>query len=216
MADYEILSMILSNFILMFVYLHSMKEKVLNIPNVLSFYRLAAFPLILWFIVRDKELLFFIFLVISFVTDIADGIIARRFGLETKFGAKLDSLADDLTYLLAIAGIFTFKYQEIYPYILSFSVFIGFLFLTIIVSLIKFRRVPSFHLYTTKAGGYIQGAFVIALFTIGFIPVYYYFMIFWGILSAVEHIAIQLIMPEMRSNVKGLYWVLKDMKKRDI
>ncbi len=193
-----------------------MKEKVLNIPNVLSFYRLAAFPLILWFIVKEKELLFIIFLVISFATDIADGFIARRFGLETKFGAKLDSLADDLTYLLAIAGIFTFKLQEISPYIVSFSVFIGFLFLTVIVSLIKFRKFPSFHLYTTKAGGYIQGAFIIALFTIGFIPAYYYFMIFWGILGAVEHIVIQLIMPEMKSNVKGLYWVLKDRKKREL
>ncbi len=193
-----------------------MKEKVLNIPNVLSFYRLAAFPLILWFIIRDKELLFIIFLVISFVTDIADGFIARRFGLETKVGAKLDSLADDLTYLLAIAGIFTFKFQEISPYILSFSVFIGFLFLTVIVSLIKFRKLPSFHLYMTKAGGYIQGTFVITLFTIGFIPAYYYFMIFWGILSAIEHIAIQLIIPEMRSNIKGLYWILKEKKQREL
>jgi cardiolipin synthase len=37
-------------------------------------------------------------------------------------------------------------------------------------------------------------------------------MIVWGILGAVEHIAIQMVIPEMRSNVKGLYWVLKEKK----
>jgi CDP-diacylglycerol--glycerol-3-phosphate 3-phosphatidyltransferase len=67
-------------------------------------------------------------------------------------------------------------------------------------------------MYTTKMGGYFQGAFFICLFTVGFIVPFYYFVIIWGILGAVESIAIQLIMPEMRSNVKGIYWVLKEKK----
>lgn len=62
----------------------------------------------------------------------------------------------------------------------------------------------------TKIGGYIQGAFFICLFTVGFITPFYYFMIGWGIVGAIEHVAIQLVIPEMRSNVKGLYWVLKN------
>lgn len=37
-----------------------------------------------------------------------------------------------------------------------------------------------------------------------------YFMITWGIIAAIEHITIQLIIPEMRSDAKGLYWVLKE------
>jgi CDP-diacylglycerol--glycerol-3-phosphate 3-phosphatidyltransferase len=191
-----------------------MKEKILNIPNVLSFYRLAAFPFILWFIIRGMENLFAIFVVINFLTDIADGYIARRFKMTTEFGARLDSIADNLTYALAIIGIYVFKLDEFMPYKVSFLVFIGFLLLTIIVSVIKFKRLPSFHLYMTKTGGYIQGLFFICLFTIGFIPVFYYVMISWGILGALEHITIQLLIPEMRSNVKGLYWVLKERKKQ--
>jgi CDP-diacylglycerol--glycerol-3-phosphate 3-phosphatidyltransferase len=35
-------------------------------------------------------------------------------------------------------------------------------------------------------------------------------MIIWGILGAIECIAIDLLIPEMRSNVRGLYWVLKE------
>ena len=37
-------------------------------------------------------------------------------------------------------------------------------------------------------------------------------MIVWGILGAIECIAIDMVIPEMRSNVKGLYWVLKEKR----
>jgi len=39
-------------------------------------------------------------------------------------------------------------------------------------------------------------------------------VIAWGIIGALEHIAIQMVIPEMRSNVRGLYWVLKERHKR--
>ncbi|MDD4639313.1 MAG: hypothetical protein PHT63_06120, partial [Bacteroidales bacterium] len=54
----------------------------------------------------------------------------------------------------------------------------------------------------------------ICLFTIGLLPLFYYIMICWGILGGLEHIAIQLVIPEMRSNVKVIYWVLKDRKEQ--
>ena len=38
-------------------------------------------------------------------------------------------------------------------------------------------------------------------------------MISWGILAAIEHMIIQMLLPNMKSNVKGLWWVLKERKK---
>ena len=43
-----------------------------------------------------------------------------------------------------------------------------------------------------------------------FIPLFYYFMLVWAIMGAVECIAINLLIPEMRSDIKGLYWVVKE------
>ena len=189
------------------------RKQIYTVPNLLSFYRLLAFPLILWFIISGKERLFAIFLIITLVTDFLDGLIARVFNQETALGAKLDSFADDLTYVLAFTGLFVFRGDVLRPHLISFVIFIGFLVGSVVLALIKFRTTPSFHLYSTKIGGYIQAAFFICLFTIGFIPAVYYIMILWGILSAVEHMIIQLIIPEMRSNVRGLYWVLKEKKK---
>lgn len=183
-------------------------------PNLLSFYRLLAFPIILYFIISGKDKWFAVFLVINLLTDVIDGLIARAFHSATEFGARLDSTADDLTYLLAFTGIFVFKWEDFQPHAVSFLIFIGFLVSTILLSLVKFKKIPSFHLYSTRISGYIQGIFFVCLFTIGFITPYYYFMIGWGILGAIEHIVIQLIIPRMRSNVKGLYWVLKDKNNR--
>jgi len=192
------------------------KKKFFTIPNLISIYRLLVFPLILYFAVARKESLFTVFVVINLLTDAIDGFIARRFKMETELGAKLDSFADNLTYLLVFIGIYIFKLEDFLPYKVSLLIFFGFLLLTVIFSLIKFRRFPSFHLYITKIGGYIHGAFFICLFTVGFIAPFYYFAICWGILGAIEHIAIQMAIPEMRSNVRGLYWVLKEKKAKNI
>ncbi|MDP4222809.1 MAG: CDP-alcohol phosphatidyltransferase family protein [Bacteroidota bacterium] len=188
------------------------KAEIFTIPNFLSFYRLLVFPLILYFAFSEKESLFAIFLTINLLTDALDGFIARRFKMETELGAKLDSFADNLTYILVFIGIYIFKLDDFMPHKISLLIFICALVSTVIFSLLKFHQFPSLHLYSTKIGGYIQGAFFICLFTIGFIRPFYYFVIAWGIMGAIESITIQIILREMRSNVKGLYWLIKEGK----
>ena len=168
------------------------------------------FPFILYLGVSRQEQLFAILLTINLITDVLDGLIARCFNMQTELGARLDSIADLGTYIAAIAGVFFFKASDFQPYLGSFLIFIFLLCFAHILSLIKFKRLPSLHLYSWKVGGYIQGAFFITLFLFDFYSVFYYIMIAWGILAFCEHIVIQLIIKKMQSNVKGLYWVLKN------
>lgn len=185
-------------------------KQLFTIPNLLSFYRLLVFPFVLFLALTQREQLFVIFLVISLVTDVLDGLIARVFKMETDFGARLDSIADIGTYILAFTGILLFKLADFKPHLPSLLTFIGLFISTQVFSLIKFGRFSSLHLYSWKIGGYIQGLFIIVLFTLGFNTLFYYLMITWAILAALEHLAIQAILPEMRSNARGLYWVLKN------
>lgn len=188
-----------------------MKNKI-NIPNILSAYRIISFPLVLYFIISKQEQLFALFLIINLITDILDGLIARMFNMKTEFGARLDSIADIGTYVLAIMGVFVFKASEFKPHLISFYIFIFLFVFANLLSLIKFKRSASLHLYSSKIGGYLQGFFFFLLFAFKFYPGYYYFMIIWGIISFIEHICIQLLLKQMQSNVKGLYWVLKNRK----
>jgi cardiolipin synthase len=145
------------------------KKEFWSIPNLITTYRLLMVPVILYFAISGREKLFAIFLVINLVSDIIDGYIARRFKMETEIGSRLDSFADNFNYVLAFIGFFVFKMDDFRPHIVSLIIFISMLVLTVIVSLIKFRKFPSYHLYTTKVGGYIQGAFFICLFLPRFI-----------------------------------------------
>jgi CDP-diacylglycerol--glycerol-3-phosphate 3-phosphatidyltransferase len=186
------------------------KEKILNLPNLLSFYRLISFPFVLYLVFAEMEILFAWMLCINLVTDILDGLIARIWKLETQFGAKLDSMADLGTYILAVIGLFTFKFQEIEPFLSLLWTFIGLILIYNLFSLIKFKRLPSLHLYSTKIGGYLQGIFFFTLFAFEFYPWFFILAMSWGYLSSIEEIIILLLLKQPASNAKGLYWLRKN------
>jgi len=47
------------------------------------------------------------------------------------------------------------------------------------------------------------------LFSYGYYAPIFYFAMIWGWLSSIEEMIILIYLKELRSNVKGLYWVLK-------
>ncbi len=183
-----------------------------NIPNILSLYRLLSFPIVLMFLLAGNEKIFVILLVINLVTDVLDGFIARVFHMETEIGARLDSFADIGTYILAILGVFLFKWADFMPVQVYFYIFLGLFLLPILITLIKFGRTSSLHLYSSKIAGYIQGFFFFTLFVFGFYPWFFWIMLMSGYIAFSEGVIIHLISKEIRSNAKGLYWVLKQKK----
>ena len=70
-----------------------------QIPNILSASRIAlCLPLLS---VDAMTVPFWVLYVIGGTTDMLDGFLARRWGVESKFGARLDSLAD-FVFVLAV------------------------------------------------------------------------------------------------------------------
>lgn len=73
-------------------------NRILTIPNVLSFFRLCLIPLIVWmYCIRKMYPETGYLLILSGATDIVDGFIARKFGMVSNFGKILDPVADKLT-----------------------------------------------------------------------------------------------------------------------
>ncbi len=185
------------------------KENLHTISNYLTFYRFVSAPVIIWFIFSGRPVLFVIFIILNLLSDALDGFFARRLNQHTDFGARMDSIADKVTYALAITGLFVFKLEDMQPYLGSLLTFAGLGVIALTHSFIKFGKISSLHTYATKAGGYMQGVFFFVLFVHGFEPVLYYIMISWAILSVIEMIIMQIMIPEMKPNLKGLYWMLK-------
>lgn len=77
---------------------HNDENKILTIPNILSFFRICLIPVIIWlFCVKHEYRWTGIVLIISGITDLADGFIARHFNRITNLGKILDPIADKLT-----------------------------------------------------------------------------------------------------------------------
>ena len=80
------------------------KQQVFTLPNLLSFLRLLMIPLILWlYCGKQADGLALLVLMLSALTDVADGIIARKWNLISDLGKALDPAADKLT-LIATMG----------------------------------------------------------------------------------------------------------------
>ena len=76
------------------------KHKIITIPNVLSFFRLLLIPVIVWLYIVKKDPLWTTgILVLSGVTDVVDGIIARKCNMISDFGKAFDPVADKLTQI---------------------------------------------------------------------------------------------------------------------
>src|SRR5512134_1266062 len=103
-------------------------------------------PVIVVLALSEERTWFIICLCLSFVTDVLDGLIARAWSLSTEFGARLDSIADELTYVAALVGIFQFEYEALRPHIEILYAFLALLALSTLIPLIKFKRTPSLHL----------------------------------------------------------------------
>jgi len=88
------------------------KQSELNIPNILTVFRLCMVPVVVILIAQDQMITALVCFLIACGTDLLDGYIARKYGLVTKLGIWLDPLADKL---MALCVLITFTCRGIFP-----------------------------------------------------------------------------------------------------
>lgn len=98
-----------------------MRKDIFKLPNILSYFRIALIPVfIILFLNSPKGIGYHIgavsTLVISGVTDMLDGMIARKFNMITELGKIVDPLADNLTQF-AVVVCLAIKYWMLIPLI---------------------------------------------------------------------------------------------------
>lgn len=120
------------------------KHKIVTLPNLLSLLRLVMIPQLMWLYLEKQDYLWtFLLLILSGITDVLDGIIARKFYMISEFGKVLDPAADKLTQVAMLYCVATI-YSEI-----------RFLLLLLVV---KELITGVMSLYAIKKTGSVQGA----------------------------------------------------------
>jgi CDP-diacylglycerol---glycerol-3-phosphate 3-phosphatidyltransferase len=83
----------------------SLKQDALNIPNLLTFGRVAIIPVVLWLLGRGtpKDCVFAALVyAAAAITDLLDGYLARRMNIVSVLGKFMDPLADKLLVMASL------------------------------------------------------------------------------------------------------------------
>jgi len=193
-----------------FIFNHRKQTKSI-IVNSITLYRLIASFALLYFIIQNNLTVFKWLLVVSFITDAIDGFLARKFKVTSILGSKFDSIADDLTILMAVIGVFEFK-----PGFINHEKFLVFTLLTLYlvqtaIALVKYKKITSFHTYMAKFAAIAQGVFLILMFFLPEWPIgLFRIAAALTMLDLLEEIILLFMLSSWQANVKGIFWVIKN------
>lgn len=128
------------------MYIRNWKKECFTIPNLLSLLRLALLPVYVS-IYRNAAsakqfLVAGILMILSCLTDMADGKIARKYNMISNVGKILDPIADKATQFTLIV-CFCAKYPIMQPVLLLFLVKEFFQLIACILSLRQGKVLPG-------------------------------------------------------------------------
>ncbi len=180
-----------------------------SLPNLLSIIRLLLVPVLWVFAVLKMPVYVGVGLVIAGLTDALDGIIARKFGLVTEYGSKLDSIADVSVIVSAVFWILLLTPGIFLDHAVLLSVWIAIEASGIVVGWIKFRRIANLHLYSAKAGGVAGYVFVTIAFIFGYNEPLFYIAYITLLISSVEALALLLLCSGVDEHMKSIVHVYR-------
>lgn len=154
-------------------------------------------------------------LVIGFLSDVFDGVVARRTGTATPILRRLDSVVDTVFYLAIAAAAWLLHRGEIRPLLPLILLVIGTEVGTNALCILRFRREASYHAWSARCFGAALFAALLALFAFG-TPVLILPAIVVGLLSHAENAAITLVLPEWHYDVRSLLaaWKIRQRFER--
>lgn len=179
------------------------KTQKINIPNLITALRIAGTCCLL--LTPPLTPVFYGLYAFTGLTDVLDGWLARRMGMTSAFGAKLDSIADLLFYAVMLLRIFPILYATL-PAVIWYAVGVVLLLRlsAYLVAAVKYHRFASLHTYLNKLTG--VGVFLIPCvitLPIGIGACWIICVI--AALSSAEELLIHLRGKSYRPNIKSLF-----------
>ncbi|MCJ8282098.1 MAG: CDP-alcohol phosphatidyltransferase family protein [Rivularia sp. ALOHA_DT_140] len=179
--------------------------KLSHIPSILVGMRFTIAPLLVFDALDHQTSYWFIIgYVIAVLSDIFDGIIARRLKVSTTQLRQADSWADICLYLCVAVSTWFVYPQVIINFRLPLLSAITIQLILFAISLIKFQKFPSFHTYTAKAWGLTLLIATVGLFGFSYANTLWLPIIFCWI-NSLEEIAMTLILPIWQCDVLSIF-----------
>ena len=180
-----------------------------SVPSFLVGLRFAIALLLLWDALdRTLSDWFMAGYIAAVLSDIFDGIIARRLGVSTVRLRQADSWADICLYVCIALSVWLVYPQVIVDFALPLAIAIVAQLTLFATSLLKFGKFPSFHTYTAKVWGIALLIATVGLFGFGYAETLWLAIVFC-VLNSLEEIAMTVILPKWQHDVLSVVHALK-------
>ena len=189
-------------------------DRLWTIPNAVTLVRFGGIPALLLAAYGGRRSLFLFMVIALFLTDWLDGKLASILHQRTTLGARLDSAVDALFYMSIALSFWWLERAVIESHLIWFwGVLISWL-VSCAVSLVRFRRLPSYHMWSAKIAWFVSAWTVILLLVteISFtLPIALGLAVF----SNAHAVAITLTLPRWSADVWSLRRAWRIRRGRD-
>ncbi len=174
-----------------------------NVPNFITSLRILGTTVLLF--IEPFTTGFYVLYTFCGLTDVLDGLIARKYNAVSELGSKLDSVADILYYAVMIIKILPVLI-EILPMYVWYMLF-GVIFtrvISYIIAAVRYKRLASHHTYMNKVSG--LSAFLVPYFIKQSVGVTYCTLL--GVIvsfATLEELLMHIIHKEYRADMKTLF-----------
>lgn len=143
-------------------------------------------------------------IVAGFLSDIYDGILARRWGTATAALRVGDSVADTVFYLGVLAAVVERHWPALRDRMAWLAALLLLEALRMLFDWAKYGRMASYHSYAAKLWGILLAVTTVSVLCLDRAYWLVTVALAWGILCDLEGLAMSLMLPEWAHDVKTL------------
>lgn len=150
-------------------------------------------------------------LLAGLLSDILDGMAARRFGSDSPRLREWDSRVDVFFVGCVTLSAILAHAQVLKALAWPLGLVFGLHLLSILAPWFKFRRLPAFHAYSAKLAGLALFAAAVELFSTGRTGVFFWLALAAAAASHIDRLAIAWLLPAWRTDVPG-FWAARNRR----
>jgi len=148
-------------------------------------------------------------LTMGFLSDVFDGIIARKVGVSTDKLRSMDSWADTTFYSCVFLVAIIEQHEAISRYWILIAVLVGLELVRHIYDHIKFGKSASYHMWSAKFWGICLYLGFLQLLVFGEAGYFFLAAIVIGIVTDIEGLLASILLTDWQADVPSIYHAYK-------
>lgn len=182
--------------------------KTLNIPKLLILFRLLLAPIILalsYQLGEISKIYIVILMYLGLLSDILDGIIARKQNISSEKLRRMDSQTDMVFWLSIGFSTWILYPQLISDNSISITLILAMEVACYVISFFKFKKETCTHAFLSKLWGLSLLAAFTSLIGFNYAGIPFSIAIIMGLVSHIDRILITLILPKWTHDIPSAY-----------